>query len=774
MRYLLLFIAFIAWALLGRAQSVYYVAADGSASNTGLTTASPWTIQKAAQEVVAGDIVHVRKGIYTNPQITITQSGTASQPIRFIGYNNTPNDIVSTDGPTYEWNTPVDGNTMPLFRGSRSGLVATSNTAIRVEGSFVQIENIKTQYYNTPVVVVGNFNTLRNVHSHQAGDLSGETVSTTFNGIAYIGKAINILGNNNNIISCYAEDADAEAIIIRGNFNYLNKNEVHARQTLNTLDYYLLIQGGSNNLIQNTLIYRHGNVTHYGHGICFKSPNPTINNIIEDFEIINTNLELQFQGVNNNTVRRGTIIKLSDGGPSDAIGGITMANASHSNHLEDIYIDNANIRFAAWLDGLPGLQTGISSYNNTFNRITVNFQFAAIMFSYFGNNQYNSAANDNKFYNCTFNSGYSRAWMFERSRPASGLIFRNCIFNDITSMGFPRATSPGFNYTATWDNNAFWGSTTVFNNLLGTKTNNTTNVNPLFTNVNAKDFSLQAGSPLRGQGVATPFMSAGNDIGAWQSNAPTPEPEPEPEPTDDIPPSLVSQTVENVDFTSFRVSWTLNEGSKGRIYFDTNTGTNIGDYPNFTNIENSFLTFHRQTVGGSNPAPLTAGTTYYYRYYLEDVNGNIALSPEYTVTTLGEEAPEPEDTTAPSLVGAPTIQNITNTSFQVEWNLDEGSKGRIFFGTTSGTTIEDYTAFTALENSFITFHRQTVGGTNPAPLEEGTTYYFRIYTEDSNGNSRLSAEYTATTLGDESEIPDPEVSVGKFDLRALFLKKKKL
>ncbi|THD67752.1 hypothetical protein E7Z59_08855 [Robertkochia marina] len=97
--------------------------------------------------------------------------------------------------------------------------------------------------------------------------------------------------------------------------------------------------------------------------------------------------------------------------------------------------------------------------------------------------------------------------------------------------------------------------------------------------------------------------------------------------------------------------------------------------------------------------------------------------------------------TSPPVVTNIVVDQITPTTFRVEWNLDEGSKGYIRFGTSSG----NYQDSTAKEERFLDRHRQTVGGENPAPLTPNTTYYWQIYVEDETGNKGYWEEQTTKT-----------------------------
>lgn len=93
---------------------------------------------------------------------------------------------------------------------------------------------------------------------------------------------------------------------------------------------------------------------------------------------------------------------------------------------------------------------------------------------------------------------------------------------------------------------------------------------------------------------------------------------------DTTPPIItIGPNVDQITTTSFRVTWSLNEGSKGYIEYGTTTS-----YGNTTTIEESFLTTHIQTVSGLNPS-----TEYHYRVRGEDAAGNLLISGDYTVNT---------------------------------------------------------------------------------------------------------------------------------------------
>jgi hypothetical protein len=100
--------------------------------------------------------------------------------------------------------------------------------------------------------------------------------------------------------------------------------------------------------------------------------------------------------------------------------------------------------------------------------------------------------------------------------------------------------------------------------------------------------------------------------------------------TDQTAPVATDVEVLDITATSFKISWSLDEGSKGYVRF----GTAPGVYVASTLKENNFLDTHVQTLGGGNPFPLQPNTTYYWQIYVEDRVGNTGFTVERSTTTL--------------------------------------------------------------------------------------------------------------------------------------------
>lgn len=67
----------------------YYVATDGNDGNSGSLISPFATVQMALDKVAAGDVIHVREGIYREA-VYFSETGTAAAPITLKNYNDEP------------------------------------------------------------------------------------------------------------------------------------------------------------------------------------------------------------------------------------------------------------------------------------------------------------------------------------------------------------------------------------------------------------------------------------------------------------------------------------------------------------------------------------------------------------------------------------------------------------------------------------------------------------------------------------------------------------
>lgn len=94
---------------------------------------------------------------------------------------------------------------------------------------------------------------------------------------------------------------------------------------------------------------------------------------------------------------------------------------------------------------------------------------------------------------------------------------------------------------------------------------------------------------------------------------------------DTTAPSIISgPTASLITQSSFRVTWSLDEGSTGQVEYGTTPS-----YGSFTTLEPNYLTTHIQTLSGLLP-----NTLYYFRVLGQDAAGNSFVGAQQTSTTL--------------------------------------------------------------------------------------------------------------------------------------------
>lgn len=148
---------FILFAATTAPAADYYVATGGNDSNAG-SSASPWrTLQKAANSVGPGDVVHVANGTYVGFQITA--GGTTSNPITFAAsgssvlvnqQNSSTPDNINIEGANY---VVIDG--FVVEDAPRVGIRAVQATGVVIRNNTVRrsgLTGILTGW--TPAVVI--------------------------------------------------------------------------------------------------------------------------------------------------------------------------------------------------------------------------------------------------------------------------------------------------------------------------------------------------------------------------------------------------------------------------------------------------------------------------------------------------------------------------------------------------------------------------------------------------------------------------------------------
>ena len=420
-------------------EGALFVTVNGNGSNDGRSEATAWDIEHAFSNAIAGDVVYIKAGNYGNKELVVDNTGTSNNPIKFIGYTNTPGDITSIEGSTFKYGDQLNSSKMPLLKGNTNNSIG-SGTAITIYEPHIFIENIQITEFEKGIFAKTNNGNFKNIIVTQMGDFSpGHSypngTSNAF--LNYSGIGIIMDGNNFEISNNFVLNCGAQAITFKNSNNSRGYyNAVYADDNINPTDYYFhLGSNTTNSVFNNTTVFRVGALTHLGHGIVLKGANNITGNTFDGFEIINTVLEPQFPNTSNNIFKNGTITKESNVNPqSPTVGGINLANGAHHNYFENIVLTNCSIKFQDWEDGLAG-DVKDASDNNLFKSVTVKDSYSAIAFAFFQVENHTSSADNNVFEDCRFEN---LEYLFEVDRANSNTKLKNCIINNVNKFKIER------------------------------------------------------------------------------------------------------------------------------------------------------------------------------------------------------------------------------------------------------------------------------------------------------------------------------------------------
>lgn len=200
---------------------------------------------------------------------------------------------------------------------------------------------------------------------------------------------------------------------------------------------------------------------------------------------------------------------------------------------------------------------------------------------------------------------------------------------------------------------------------------------------------------------------------------------------DVIPPVISSVTSSSITGTGATINWTTNEASDSQVDYGTTTS-----YGSSTALNGSMVTSHSQGISG-----LSSNTLYHYRVKSRNAAGGLAISSDYTFTTLD---------TIPPIISGVTSSGMTGTGATINWTTNEASDSQVEYGTTVG-----YGSSTTLNSSMVTSHSQAITG-----LSANTLYHYRVKSRDAAGNLATSADYTFTTLSCSYSISPQFIYIG--------------
>ncbi len=192
----------------------------------------------------------------------------------------------------------------------------------------------------------------------------------------------------------------------------------------------------------------------------------------------------------------------------------------------------------------------------------------------------------------------------------------------------------------------------------------------------------------------------------------------------DEPPELTSEpVVTNITTKRATISWGTSRTSDSKVQY----GTSSGDYFDEEPSNSTQVTDHELALSNLSP-----GTNYYFVAKWTDEDGNTGLSDEIEFTT--DPAP---------VVSEVKATNVSITTATIEFTVEGASTAKLYYGETN-----TFGGVTEISTST----EQATYAVNLSGLADGTKYFYKINTFDSEGD-----EYEGTVL-DFTTLERPRIS----------------
>lgn len=403
----------------------YFVAVDGTETNTGLSEASPWSIEHAVTQVAPGDKVWIRAGVYDDKHITFTIDGTEDARITFEGYRTS---VAGVPDPITEISfmppdvMTISGDELPLFDGvNREGI------GFRITGrSFLTFRNLAFSEYNAAIHANSSpfrleYEDTGSIHYCLFDGIHGTTMGVGDGILILIG--LPLYNDYNTIQNSRSLDSATTAFHLSGrgsaildSFSFGSRDDVGGVRE--SQDYYFSLKGAENVMLRNVAhklnVYRHP-----GHGFALRGEEPhrTEWNLVQDNVVTNIvgAYELRNETSAYNVIR--DCIANADGAVgATSSGAIQFSNGAHHNIIEGFSGRGVDSAFRFLESGeSPVLSCGHDNLvrNSEFYGMeglgdegqgTLRYIFHGWTFN---SDSANPAFENNRFVGCTFN-GYTQ------------------------------------------------------------------------------------------------------------------------------------------------------------------------------------------------------------------------------------------------------------------------------------------------------------------------------------------------------------------------------
>lgn len=396
-------------AVAAQARDIYVDASANPSSANGTFVQPFHRVQEAIdQGLFPGDVVHIKAGIYPAGQFKLRDSGTEQAPIRFIGYRETPGDSPSASDPRLG----LYAEEMPLIKGTdrSTGIAIDLNGMDHVHIEYIQILDYRLGIRN---ILAPREESTGIVLRH----IIGRQFGMADNGV-YSGWGILIDDTGNILEDCIIIDAGAEGIGIYGDENVMRDCKVANYSDRNATDYFIVVWGNNNQIIDCTIHRDRVIASHSGHGFGVKNGT---DNLFIGCTSVNTNKGFYVSGP------ECTGNEFRDCVAQNEVG-IVIRDGAHHNLFRSCVITDTEVA-VRFIDSIEfGEQTdGVGEGNVILNSL-FEHNLTAIEFRA---EEYGSPVYNNLFHSCVFND--AEQFLSIRTE-GSGNHIQNCVISGMRHL----------------------------------------------------------------------------------------------------------------------------------------------------------------------------------------------------------------------------------------------------------------------------------------------------------------------------------------------------
>lgn len=499
-----------------------FVTNSAAGGGDGLTESSAWTLAEAFANAEPGETVWMKAGDYGDQNFEITRVGTATNPIKFIGYKATAGDI---DSNYWDYGIPFSATEMPTLTGTFSD-VQYGRGIYWISSHYVILRNFQmTKYFkgmeSGPQPAHANSHLIFDrVNGY---DFDQPEVWDTYSS-GFVFNASQTGNDHFRFINSVIMEYEMIGLGIMGDGASLIDNVKIYHDNNDVKPDYQMNVSGDFNIIRNSHVEIKG--SYYSastHGIGIRGADKLSNtyNLIEKSTALNLNESFYIRNVGCDY----NVIKdcyAGNNGATDLYrGGVYIWGGADHNTIERVVVEDAYVGIGFKdnfeEDSVPAEDFEIGRNNLirncTFNNVTRAIQIEEQTEGGDG------ILYDNQIANCTFHN-IGHLFYYDTNLDVQGLEFINCSLSNVAEYANGAPTEgESFTHCNFWD---YWGDN-------GDPPPGVGNISmaPEFVDGAGGDLHLTPASPLVDAGMtlqSVPYdldgahrpSGAAHDIGAYE------------------------------------------------------------------------------------------------------------------------------------------------------------------------------------------------------------------------------------------------------------------